>query len=101
MKFGPDAFNDPYRYLGLEETVSRVNSYIAYMTGKREENPGFRDGVRGSVVATKKVDDIWFKLNKKYSQYLVWRYIGTANGVFRLTPGVILDKSYDPSKRPW
>lgn len=101
VKFGPDAFNDPYRYLSLEETVSQVNSYKVYMTGKRGENPGFKDGVRDSVIATKKVEDIWFKLTKKYSQYLVWRYMGTADGVFRLTPGVVLAKSYDPSKRPW
>ena len=101
VKFGPEAFTDPYTYLGLEETASRVNLYKAYMTGASSVNPGFKNGVRDSVIATEKVEQIWFDLRTDYTRYLVWRYIGTANGVFRLTPGAALAKSYDPRKRPW
>ncbi|XP_078384872.1 VWFA and cache domain-containing protein 1-like [Oculina patagonica] len=101
VKFGAEAFNDPYSYLGLDETVSRVNAYRSFMTGASSHNPGFKHGIRDTVVATRKVEDIWFREKKDYTKYLVWRYIGTANGVFRMTPGTSMAKSFDPRKRPW
>ena len=33
--------------------------------------------------------------------YVVWRYIGTHDGVFRTLPGSSLDKEYDHTLRPW
>ena len=101
VKFGPQAFTDRNRYLTRTETVFEVESYEGYMTAVDDKNPGFKDGVRDGVVATKKVDQIWFQRSNNYSQYIVSRYIGTANGVFRLTPGISLAKTYDPTKRPW
>ena len=100
VKFSAEAFTDPYTYLGLDETVSDIENYKIYMTGGGS-NPGFKQGIRDTVIATRKVEDIWFQEKKDYTKYLVWRYIGTANGVFRMTPGTSLAKSYDPRKRPW
>ncbi len=101
MKFGAEAFQDPYTYLGLDETVSRVNAYRIFLTGVSAHNPGFKQGIRDTVIATSKVEDIWFQKKGNYTKYLVWRYIGTANGVFRMTPGTSMAKSFDPRKRPW
>ena len=101
MKFGAEAFEDPYSYLGLDETVSRVKSYKSYMTSSSAINPGFKLGVRDTVLVSSKVDDIWLHEKADYTKYLVWRYFGTANGVFRLTPGTLIAKSFDPTKRPW
>ncbi|XP_078384871.1 VWFA and cache domain-containing protein 1-like [Oculina patagonica] len=101
VKFGAEAFKDPYSYLGLDETVSRVNAYKRFMTGASASDPGFKPGIRDTVIATRKVEDIWFREKKDYTKYLVWRYIGTANGVFRMTPGTSMAKSFDPRKRPW
>ena len=101
VKFGAEAFRDPYEYLGLDETFSRVNAYKRFMTSTSKPNPGFKLGIRDTVIATKKVEDIWFRKKTDYTKYLVWRYVGTANGVIRMTPGTLLAKSYDPRKRPW
>ena len=101
MKFSAEAFTDPFNYLGLNETISSVNAYEAYMTRRSSTNPGFKPGIRDTVVATRKVEDIWLRGSKEYANYLVWRYVGTGNGVLRMTPGTLLAKSYDPTKRPW
>ncbi len=101
VKFGAEAFTDPFNYLGLNETASSVNSYQAYMTRRSTPNPGFKLIIRDTVAATGKAEDIWFRGSREYANYLVWRYIGTENGVFRVTPGILLSKSYDPRKRPW
>ena len=101
VKFSAEAFKDPYKYLGLDESVSKVNAYERFMKSARAINPGFKTGIRNTVIATKKVEDIWFREKTEYTKYLVWRYVGTANGVFRMTPGTLLAKSYDPRKRPW
>ena len=101
VKFGAEAFTDPYEYLGLDETVSRVNGYKRFITSTNAPNAGFKPGIRDTVIATRKVEDIWFREKTEYTKYLVWRYVGTANGVFRMTPGTLLAKSYDPRKRPW
>ncbi|XP_068693104.1 VWFA and cache domain-containing protein 1-like [Montipora foliosa] len=101
VKFGAEAFKDPYAYLVLDETVSEIEAYRRFMTSTSSPNPGFKEGIRDTVIGTQKVEDIWFREKMNYTKYLVWRYIGTANGVFRMTPGTSLAKSYDPRKRPW
>ena len=101
MKFGAEAFTDPYTSLGLEEAVSRVKAYKSYMTSSSAINPGSKPGIRDTVLVSSKVHDIWLREKAEYTKYLVWRYFGTANGVFRITPGTLIAKSYDPTKRPW
>lgn len=101
VKFGLEAFTEPYQYLGLEETISRVRAYSSFLTNLGSANPGFKPGVRDTVIASSSLDNIWFREKTAYSKYLVWRYFGSANGVFRITPGIIISKGYDPTKRPW
>ncbi len=101
MKFSAEAFTDPFNYLGLNETTSSVKSYQAYMTRGNASNPGFKLGIRDTVAATGKAEEIWLRGSREYANYLVWRYMGTGNGVFRITPGILLAKLYDPRKRSW
>lgn len=103
MKFAPGAYKDPYSYIGKDETKADVELLIAYMkddTGK-VTNPGLKNDIRDIVIATWKVEDLWLRDKTDLTQYLVWRYIGTANGVIRSSPGVVIDKRYDPRQRPW
>ena len=102
MKFGAEAFADPYTYLGLDEAMSRVKAYKSYMTSSSAINPGSKPGIRDTVLVSSKVDDIWLREKAaECTKYLVWRYFGTANGMFRITCGTLIAKSHDPTKRPW
>ena len=73
----------------------------AYMKDDTVTNPGLKDDIRDTVIATWKVEGLWLRDKTELTQYLVWRYIGTANGVFRATPGGVGAKKYDPRQRPW
>ena len=103
VKFAPGAYNDPYKYIGKDETKADVELLTAYMKDETGTvtNPGLKSGIRDTVIATWHVEDLWLRGKTELTQYLVWRYIGTSNGVFRLTPGSVQDKGYDPRQRPW
>jgi len=103
VKFAPGAYLDPYEYIGKDETKADVQLLTAYMKDDSGtvRNPGLKSGIRDAVTATWHVQDLWLRDKTELTQYLVWRYIGTSNGVFRLTPGSVEDKGYDPRQRPW
>ena len=103
MKFAPGAYKDPYSYVGKDETKTDVELLIAYMTDDtgKVTNPGLKNDIRDTVIATWKVEDLWLRDKIDLTQYLVWRFIGTSNGVVRSSPGVVMDKRYDPRQRPW
>ncbi|XP_048587905.1 VWFA and cache domain-containing protein 1 [Nematostella vectensis] len=102
VKFSADVFTDPYQYIGLSETSTHVMQYFMYMLDRSNtvENPGFRAGIKDDVLASYRAESIWLK-SESLNDYVVWRYIGSGSGVFRLFPGVILAKNYDPTKRTW
>ena len=77
-----------------------LNAYMIDDTGTIK-SPGLKPGIRDTVTATWKVEDIWLHGKTELTQYLAWRYIGTADGVFRLMPGAVAQKRYDPRQRPW
>ena len=103
VKLAPGSFKNPYQYLGLKESASDVKLYTSYMNDKSGfvRNPGLKDGIRDSVLATANADNIWLKRRTKMSDFLVWRYIGTSDGVMRMNPGAIFQKNFDPRKRSW
>ena len=72
-----------------------LNAYMTDVTGMIK-SPGLKPGIRDTVTATWKVEEIWSREKTELTQYLVWRYIGTADGVFRQIPGAVFQKSYDP-----
>ena len=103
VKFAPGAYKDPYEYLGKDETKADVELLTAYMKDETGTvtDPGLKSGIRDTVIATWNVEDLWLRDKTELTQYLVWRYIGTSNGVFRITPGVMEFIDYDPRQRPW
>ncbi|KAL9960900.1 hypothetical protein ACROYT_G034408 [Oculina patagonica] len=103
VTFAPDAYLDPYEYFGTDETEVSVRLLTDYMMGRKgsEAYSKLRRDIRDTVIATWKLEDVWLRDKTKHTQYLIWRYIGTANGVFRETPGDVLAKGFDPRKRPW
>ena len=103
VKFAPGAFKDTFEYIGKRESSADLELLNAYMTDETGtiESPGLKPGIRDTVTATWKVEDIWLREKTELTQYLAWRYIGTADGVFRLMPGAVAQKSYDPRQRPW
>ena len=103
VRFAPGAFLDPYGYIGMNETKVDVQKLSDYMMGKItwNEYPKLRRHIRDTVIATWNVEKLWLRDKTEVTQYLVWRYIGTANGVFRITPGGVSRKTIDPRQRPW
>ena len=103
VKFAPGAYIDPFEFLGKKDTKADVDLLTAYMKDKTGTvtNPGLKSDIRDTVIATWKVEDLWLRDKTELTRYLVWRYIGTSNGVFRSTPGSVQDKGYDPRQRPW
>ncbi|XP_032221259.2 VWFA and cache domain-containing protein 1 [Nematostella vectensis] len=99
VKFGPQAFKNPYEYLGNEETDKTVAEYVKYFDGGTSEK--FKESIRNTVYVTQMAETIWGKSNTGLSQYVVWRYIGTRDGVFRMMPGAALPKNFDATTRPW
>ncbi|XP_052058181.1 VWFA and cache domain-containing protein 1-like [Mytilus californianus] len=101
----PKCFNEPYDHMSLREDKKMVRSYTAYLKEPYVEltNPGIKDGVRDDALATGRITNDW-KLRYNTSAHrdsIVRRYIATTNGVFRMYPGTLLDKTFDPSKRTW
>ena len=101
VKFAPGAYFDPYAYIGAEETKVTVQILESYMLGRPNGYNKLKGGIRDAVIATWKVEKLWLGDKTELTQYLAWRYIGTANGVFRETPGSVLPNTYDPRDRPW
>ena len=102
VKFAPLAFEKPLEYIGQDETINEVQRLKQYMMrALGSEYARLRKDIRDTVTATWKADQLWLRNKTELTQYLVWRYIGTANGVFRKTPGTVIPKSFDPRTRPW
>lgn len=96
----PTAFKQPYNYLENEENNRDISRYEDFLHGIVDENPGLKDTVRDSVIATYEVENIWKNKNRN-ADYLVWRSIGTIDGVIRVFPGIQLAKDFDHTRRPW
>ena len=89
-------------YVGMKENKVDVQLLENYMMGKQGSGYSkLKNDIRDTVIATWKVEDLWLRDKTALTQYLVWRYIGTANGVFRITPGRVISKKFDPRQRPW
>ncbi|XP_021351428.1 VWFA and cache domain-containing protein 1-like isoform X1 [Mizuhopecten yessoensis] len=96
----PGAFKDPINYLNTEETKAIVTVYENFLRGTTTTNPGLKDSVTNSVTLTYQAEQMW-KANQEQEQLVLWRYIGTTDGIMRLYPGAQLPKNYDHTRRPW
>ncbi|XP_033726771.1 VWFA and cache domain-containing protein 1-like [Pecten maximus] len=96
----PGAFKDPVNYLNTYETRQMIENYESFLRGTTSLNPGLRDSVINTVTLTYQAEQMW-KTNQQQEELVVWRYIGTTDGVMRLYPGAQLPKNYDHTRRPW
>ena len=55
--------------------------------------------IRDVVASTYKAEDIWQQ--RDTSEYAIWRYIGSKEGLYRKIPGTTVAADYDPTLRPW
>ncbi|XP_060082073.1 VWFA and cache domain-containing protein 1-like [Ylistrum balloti] len=99
------SFSEPYTYLSKEETKRMVQSYLLYLSDSLEllTNPGLNDDVRDDVTATGRINAEWLRRSytSNLNDYIIRRYIATRSGVFRMLPGTLMEKTFDPTKRSW
>ena len=100
-----ECFNEPYDHLSLKEDKNMVRSYTAYLKEASVvlTNPGIKKGVRDDTSSTGRITTEWIRryITSPLKDSIIRRYISTPSGVFRIYPGVLLDKTFDPSKRTW
>ncbi|KAI8511664.1 hypothetical protein Bbelb_107640 [Branchiostoma belcheri] len=99
VMFPPEAYTDPIGYLSSVETaddVANIEQFLNDVTGS-VNNPGLLNGVRTDVILTSAIEQYW----RENGADSVWRYVGTRNGMFRIFPGISLDRRYDPTQQGW
>jgi hypothetical protein len=101
VKIAPEGFKNPFEYLDLPENASLVQEYTDYFNGKTNRNDYFKSTIRTSLITISQIEDKWLTGETEYSSYIVWRYIGTADGVFIVLPGIQHANNYDHTKRTW
>ncbi|XP_065835890.1 VWFA and cache domain-containing protein 1-like isoform X3 [Oscarella lobularis] len=99
VKISPEGFKDPFAYLDLEQTASQANEYVSYFTG-RGSNTYFNPTVRDSLATIHSVVSKWLQAND-FTNFIVWRYVGTEDGAFIVLPGIQQVKEFDHLQRPW
>ncbi|XP_076812144.1 VWFA and cache domain-containing protein 1-like isoform X2 [Clavelina lepadiformis] len=97
------SYEDPEYYLSRVFTAADVSRIKDYMEGSTTISQGLKVGIKDEVVATSYAGRWWTELhnNTDIEEEVVWRYIGTKNGVFRHFPGTRYPDDYDPVLRPW
>ena len=54
------------------------------------------------AVITYEAFKLWLEdVDDNLQRYVLWRYIATRNGVFRVYPATILPKAFDPTDTTW
>ena len=89
---------DPYRYIGMNETTVDVKKLHDFMMDKTtsSEYQELRPDIRDTVIATWKAENLWLRDKTELNQYLVWRYIGTANGILEWLLVLCSNKAMTP-----
>ncbi|KAL5022166.1 hypothetical protein ScPMuIL_001321 [Solemya velum] len=100
-----ESFQKPYEHLSQEETKRMVQMYMAFLQDDTLliMNPGLKDKIRNDVAATARINSEWIHhyQTSRLNDYLIRRYVATPGGLFRIYPGSLMDKNYDPTKRAW
>ncbi|KAK2179000.1 hypothetical protein NP493_519g04007 [Ridgeia piscesae] len=96
MKFTTAAFVNPFLYVRRTETAETVEIYEQFVLKAPTSNANLKHIVITVVSLTEHLDDFW-----KLNDYPYWRYVATREGVFKIYPGTVLPKNYDPIIRRW
>ncbi|CAH1780663.1 unnamed protein product, partial [Owenia fusiformis] len=94
--FAAKSFKKPFVYLDGVETQNEIDQIVGYMTDITNNIPGFKDDIRNTVSALVETKNIWTQ-----DVQSIWHYVGTENGIMKLFPGALNNKTYDPTVRPW
>ncbi|XP_078487608.1 VWFA and cache domain-containing protein 1-like [Ciona intestinalis] len=104
VMLSPRAYQHPSQYLSKSETAADVTSLKNYMLGTGPNTANVKNSIRNVVYATSKLEQLWTEISgasQELQREILWRYIGTKEGVFRMYPGTELPKNFDPVVRPW
>lgn len=101
VSLGPRAFSNTDSYTYKNETKQDVQTLKNYMLTGRGGST-IKAGIRDSVWATQESERFW-KTNSHgtYEAFVMWRYVGTKEGIMRIYPGNQLPKEFDATVRPW
>jgi hypothetical protein len=102
VKFSGQSFAKPYDYTTLNETKTTIDAFKNYIkVGRPNPEPIFRPGVREMTLAGLEAEQVWDKDISKFEDYVSFSRYASTNGVIFTKPGVIIEKSYDPTMRLW
>eukprot|EP01006_Ploeotia_vitrea_P051384 TRINITY_DN67553_c14_g3_i1.p1 TRINITY_DN67553_c14_g3~~TRINITY_DN67553_c14_g3_i1.p1 ORF type:complete len:1249 (-),score=652.98 TRINITY_DN67553_c14_g3_i1:2425-6171(-) len=101
FKLGPSAYADPFQYLTVPETKAQAQLLEDSANGKQEYGGFANRQIMRDVWVTSYMQEKWLQTSLADRESIVWRYVGTINGVFRTFPGHPSQVYYDPKQRPW
>nr|XP_026692576.1 VWFA and cache domain-containing protein 1-like [Ciona intestinalis] len=103
--FAPSAFVDSGSYLEYPESTATMQSYQHFiLTGDYFGSPAtqLKSSIRSNVLVSWVLDKIWMQSTFNHpDKHIIWRYFASESGMFRILPGVQMNKLYEPTHRPW
>ncbi|EDV27552.1 uncharacterized protein TRIADDRAFT_53364 [Trichoplax adhaerens] len=104
VKLAPGSFVLPLSYIVYGETERLKLNIQQYLNSNATNNTNtiINSDVKPDVITTAHIIPTWLK-NKKYSEEngVIFRYMATESGVFRIFPGVEANMEYDPRLDSW
>lgn len=96
-------YENQFAYIAFpeeEQDVSEIHLFInsALYPAATPSNPGILLPLKYAVLVSSLMEPSWLAAQ---SEYAMSRYIGLANGMFRVFPGTVLPTTYDPRERSW
>eukprot|EP00761_Pharyngomonas_kirbyi_P007059 gb/GECH01007068.1/.p1 GENE.gb/GECH01007068.1/~~gb/GECH01007068.1/.p1 ORF type:complete len:1244 (+),score=261.99 gb/GECH01007068.1/:1-3732(+) len=115
VKLSPKAFCNAFSYVKSIENATSVEEMQTVINMHRNENSGcdegdeyrnsnytelpqVRAGVRTDIKLSQIAENVW---KTTTDDRIVWRYLGTHRGVFRIYPGTPNNKTFEPAERVW
>eukprot|EP00761_Pharyngomonas_kirbyi_P005291 gb/GECH01005296.1/.p1 GENE.gb/GECH01005296.1/~~gb/GECH01005296.1/.p1 ORF type:complete len:1239 (+),score=289.74 gb/GECH01005296.1/:1-3717(+) len=115
VKLAPRAFCNANEYVqdiengtSVQEMQTVINMPKTASSGcnsnDRYQDPAYTDlarirsGVRTDIKLSHIAEYVW---KNQTDDRIVWRYLGTNRGVFRIYPGTPSNKTFDPTERVW
>ncbi|XP_063396793.1 VWFA and cache domain-containing protein 1-like [Mytilus trossulus] len=99
VKFAPSVYSNPVKSLEYEQN-NKNRSYPFYQHYRNarlfSKNADIHQSASNDIVLTDITDQVWTQDD------MIWRYLGTENGFFKIFPGTMLsDIHYDPRDDVW
>ncbi|XP_048589597.1 VWFA and cache domain-containing protein 1 isoform X2 [Nematostella vectensis] len=103
VKIAPEAFNDSARYVNTPETQHDVEAIERFFNdlSQQVKYSDLSEQARVDVLLTAQLENQWNESRHRDPDTVKWRYIGTEGGVFRVFPGLRMNKTYSHKRQPW